>query len=628
MAELYYSPFIPQFSGNGLPVAGAKLHFFYTGTESHAPIYSDVSLSIPMDNPVVSDLAGRYPNIYLNESTIYRVRATTSSDSPLGADIDPYIPGTALRGPVGPEGPAGNEEALVNLSTTATVVAYDSFDRSDRLLDGDTSDSGNVWSVQGSPSTVRIVDGQMYSTTGQNFYAQLPLSDQPRRVQVRGKWLPTGITPSVAANETNSIVIILTDGSGITQNSAVHCQCTPNGMTLDHFRSGVSYLGVGGVNFAEPLQADGSEYQFAIELSADGTEVTCIGPKGERQTTTISQNAAITCDILGIQETAWNLGGGIGPYGAHSRVIGVEVGEISRTNRALAFSSPAYQNAVPSSYFHRTTIAPEAMITANGAYRIAFEKGGLGGFNCIGDVEIEAEHTAAPGYSDFIKIDASVTASAQRLTQIDRKNVGTLISSVVGSHNGSTAAVIDVVITNASPSSPVRLRVWLRGVLTRSLFPSAGATPYSNVVTLVPSASAGAQSMSAIISTTGYARIARGNSAFRMVGGMFLYASDPSGLEGYAQITFGGAYNRTPSISRVTYNLISFGTIFGNARISTDSSDVSPTGVGLDIEFPNATAQPVALSATFTPGTNGSLVLTPPTNVAALPTANNTVALY
>lgn len=100
-AEIYYSPFIPAFSPNGLPVAGSKLYFFYAGTENLAPIYADVGMTTILPNPVVSNLAARYPNIYLDADTGYRVRETGPDDVPLGSDIDPYIPGQALRGPPG-----------------------------------------------------------------------------------------------------------------------------------------------------------------------------------------------------------------------------------------------------------------------------------------------------------------------------------------------------------------------------------------------------------------------------------------------------------------------------------------------------------------------------------------------
>lgn len=106
-SQVYYSPFIPAFSSNGAPVPGAKIYFFYTGTNTKAPVYLDSGMSTPSSNPVQADLAGRFPNLYVDDSITYRVRLTTSTGAPIGSDIDPYAPGQALKGDQGVPGPAG-----------------------------------------------------------------------------------------------------------------------------------------------------------------------------------------------------------------------------------------------------------------------------------------------------------------------------------------------------------------------------------------------------------------------------------------------------------------------------------------------------------------------------------------
>jgi hypothetical protein len=116
-SAVYYSPFIPAFSGNGLPVPAAKLYFYYTGTTNPAPIYSDAGLTSPMANPVESDLAGRFDNIYLNSAVTYRVRITTSAGAPVGSDIDPYIPGAALKGD------PGSNVMAISLFTAASTLS-------------------------------------------------------------------------------------------------------------------------------------------------------------------------------------------------------------------------------------------------------------------------------------------------------------------------------------------------------------------------------------------------------------------------------------------------------------------------------------------------------------------------
>lgn len=112
--DIYFSPFLPTFSGNGLPVANARLYFFYTGTENLAPIYADAEKTTLLPNPVISDGAARYPNIYLDSEIVYRVRETGKNLVPLTADIDPYYPGSAyIIVPSLPEIAAPGGSALV-----------------------------------------------------------------------------------------------------------------------------------------------------------------------------------------------------------------------------------------------------------------------------------------------------------------------------------------------------------------------------------------------------------------------------------------------------------------------------------------------------------------------------------
>lgn len=107
-AKLYFNPFIPAFSSNGAPVAGAKLNVYLTGTTTRTPIYSDEALTIEHPNPVIADAAGKYPNIYLDGDIVYKVVQTDRNDVPIGDAIDPYIPGQYQKGDKGDPGPANN----------------------------------------------------------------------------------------------------------------------------------------------------------------------------------------------------------------------------------------------------------------------------------------------------------------------------------------------------------------------------------------------------------------------------------------------------------------------------------------------------------------------------------------
>ena len=99
-AQVYYSPFIPAFDSNGLPIAGAQLRFRLTGTTTATPIYTTSALTTQHTNPVVADAAGRFADIYLNDTITYRVDILDAAGTQISS-IDPYIPGRALKGDPG-----------------------------------------------------------------------------------------------------------------------------------------------------------------------------------------------------------------------------------------------------------------------------------------------------------------------------------------------------------------------------------------------------------------------------------------------------------------------------------------------------------------------------------------------
>ena len=124
--KLYYNPFVPAFSNIGVPIAESKLYFYYTLTNTLAPIYSDAAASVPLTNPVVANLAGKYPDIYLDESVVYRIIQTDKNDAQIGDEVDPYIPGQAMKGEPGPAGNvAANLTQLKTQNPTDVAVIYD-----------------------------------------------------------------------------------------------------------------------------------------------------------------------------------------------------------------------------------------------------------------------------------------------------------------------------------------------------------------------------------------------------------------------------------------------------------------------------------------------------------------------
>ena len=64
--------------------AGGSIYFYHTGTSVLAPIYTDINLTSPAANPVVSDSSGALPEVFLDPSVTYRryiVYADGSTDN-------------------------------------------------------------------------------------------------------------------------------------------------------------------------------------------------------------------------------------------------------------------------------------------------------------------------------------------------------------------------------------------------------------------------------------------------------------------------------------------------------------------------------------------------------------------
>lgn len=87
MAIMWQGSLVPWIAPTGAPRAGAKAYFFDNGTTTPKITYTDSSLNIPHDHPVVADSSGSFPAIFLVEETTYRVRVTTSADVTL-QDVD------------------------------------------------------------------------------------------------------------------------------------------------------------------------------------------------------------------------------------------------------------------------------------------------------------------------------------------------------------------------------------------------------------------------------------------------------------------------------------------------------------------------------------------------------------
>jgi parallel beta-helix repeat protein len=116
--ELFYLPFRPAFDPNGMVVPDALLSFYVTGTTTPQVVYADAALTIPLQNPVPANAAGKFPPIYIDPSLTYRVRLSDRAGSVL-EEVDPYVPGS-VGGPPGETGAADN--------TYSTLAAFKASD--------------------------------------------------------------------------------------------------------------------------------------------------------------------------------------------------------------------------------------------------------------------------------------------------------------------------------------------------------------------------------------------------------------------------------------------------------------------------------------------------------------------
>lgn len=87
MAVLWTYSLVPWHNEANAPYAGAKAYFFDVGTTTPQIVYTDASLSIPHDHPVVANANGEFPAVFITEETSHRLRITTSAGVTL-RDVD------------------------------------------------------------------------------------------------------------------------------------------------------------------------------------------------------------------------------------------------------------------------------------------------------------------------------------------------------------------------------------------------------------------------------------------------------------------------------------------------------------------------------------------------------------
>lgn len=78
MVAIYTPSFFQPSTVNGVPLAGAKLFFYQTGTTTEITVYQDDDLLTPHANPVVADASGIFAPIYVSDATFKTVLKTSA----------------------------------------------------------------------------------------------------------------------------------------------------------------------------------------------------------------------------------------------------------------------------------------------------------------------------------------------------------------------------------------------------------------------------------------------------------------------------------------------------------------------------------------------------------------------
>lgn len=91
MSDRFPDPLFQALTSGGVPISGAKLEFFITGTSTPKNTYSDSAKTTPNTNPVVANSAGRFGAIFMDVDVAYKVVYKDAADVVI-ATLDPVVP--------------------------------------------------------------------------------------------------------------------------------------------------------------------------------------------------------------------------------------------------------------------------------------------------------------------------------------------------------------------------------------------------------------------------------------------------------------------------------------------------------------------------------------------------------
>ena len=121
-AFLFYGPRYKPTNSNGIALPSSKLTFYYSGTTTFAPIYTDSSFVTQLSNPLTADSSGKFAAVYMDSDISYRV-ILKDKDGITLEDTDPYVAPAGGSGGGGSGGSGIPGANAISLLVTAPAIS-------------------------------------------------------------------------------------------------------------------------------------------------------------------------------------------------------------------------------------------------------------------------------------------------------------------------------------------------------------------------------------------------------------------------------------------------------------------------------------------------------------------------
>jgi hypothetical protein len=135
MTVRYYSARVREMDALGVPLAGAKLYFFETGSTTPKDTFTTSALTVANSHPVVADAGGLFGNIFLQEDGTAYKAVLVAADSDLSSPIwtaDPVLVSSTVFGTVTDIASASTTDIgtistrNANITGTTTITSFGS----------------------------------------------------------------------------------------------------------------------------------------------------------------------------------------------------------------------------------------------------------------------------------------------------------------------------------------------------------------------------------------------------------------------------------------------------------------------------------------------------------------------